>query len=61
MITIFCGFCQFFRQKLAFFSKINAPFFAQIFGKNIFKITTSVPGSCWTAGIAGKGHAEGSR
>jgi hypothetical protein len=60
MITIFCDFRQFSAKKLAFFSKINvmikilhnlalfrvknANFVAEFFGKNIFKILTSVPG-----------------
>jgi hypothetical protein len=60
MITIFCDFPQFSAKKLAFFSKTNvmikilhnlalfgvknAIFFAEFFGKNIWKIITSVPG-----------------
>jgi hypothetical protein len=60
MITIFGDFSQFlakklpfflntnvmfnFFQNLAFFCVKNANFFAKIFGENIFKIITSVPG-----------------
>jgi hypothetical protein len=60
MITIFCDFWQFSAKKLEFFSKTtvmiiffqnlalfwaqNANFFAEIFGKNILKIISSVPG-----------------
>jgi hypothetical protein len=59
MIIIFCDFWQFSAKKIAFFSKTNvmikilhnlalfwvknAYFFAKCFGKNIFKIITSVP------------------
>jgi hypothetical protein len=61
MIPIFCDFQQFSAKKLAFFSKTNVmikilnnlalfwvkkrQFFAEFFGKNIFKIITSVPGA----------------
>jgi hypothetical protein len=60
MITISCDFRKFSAKKLAFFSKTNGMikilhnlalfrvkngnFFAEIFGENIFKIITSVPG-----------------
>jgi hypothetical protein len=60
MITIFCHFWQVSAKKLEFFSKTNvmikilhnlalfwvknAIFFAEFYGKNIFKIITSVPG-----------------
>jgi hypothetical protein len=60
MITIFCDFPQFSAKKLAFFLNTNvminffqnlalflvknANFFPEIFGKNISKIITSVPG-----------------
>jgi hypothetical protein len=60
MITFFGDFRRFSAKKLAFYSKTNvmikilhnlalfgvknANFFAEIFGENIFKIITSVPG-----------------
>jgi hypothetical protein len=59
MIAIFCDFCPFSSKKLSLFSKTNvmiiflkktrsslsknANIFAKCFGKNIFKIITSVP------------------
>jgi hypothetical protein len=64
MITIFCDFRQFLAKKLALFSKNNAMiknlhnlalfrvknanFFAEIFGENILKIITSVPGHTYS-------------
>jgi hypothetical protein len=59
MITIFCDFCQFSANKMAFFSKTdvminfckngsrlskNASIFAKFLGENNFKIKTSTPG-----------------
>jgi hypothetical protein len=59
MLTIFCDFCQFSAEELAFFSSANvmvkflqklavvraknASIFAKFFGENIQKIITSVP------------------
>jgi hypothetical protein len=64
MITIFCDFCQFLANKLAFFSKTNVMIKilhclalfrvknAIFFGENILKIITLVPGlACYNAGI----------
>jgi hypothetical protein len=60
-ITVFCDFCQFSAKKLAFFfsnTNVKINFFQKLalvwvkkadfwnfFGKNIFKIMTSVPGA----------------
>jgi hypothetical protein len=59
-VAIFCNFCHFWGEKMAFFSKTNvtvefllivavvyvknAHFLPNCFGENIFKIITSVPG-----------------
>jgi hypothetical protein len=59
MITIFCDFCQFLAKKLVFFLKtkdmmkilhnlallwVKNVFLQFLFGENILKIITSVPG-----------------